>query len=112
MGAELRAVLEKCHAALSEGRPARTAELDGNQRKLLAGAQLLTSKPTLIVCNVSEETAGTECEMSRAVMDAVASRKDWDHVEVVRVCAKVRDDARDASTGGSSPPGTMQRFAD
>ena len=74
---------------LEDGRPARTAALAPGQRKILDSAQLLTSKPTLVVCNVSEETAGTECAMSRAVADAVAARKDWDNVEVVRVCAKV-----------------------
>ncbi len=48
------AVLEKAQAALSEGRAVRDLDLDEEQRKILRGFQLLTSKPVLFVANVAE----------------------------------------------------------
>ena len=43
---------------LREGKPARTLELDtAEERRLMAQAQLLTSKPVLYVCNVGEGDA-------------------------------------------------------
>ena len=40
---------------LSEGRPARDLDLDGEERALLADSQFITFKPVLFVCNVDEE---------------------------------------------------------
>ncbi len=44
-------------AALEEGRPARTVKVDDEDRKAWRMLQLLTTKPVLYVCNVSEEEA-------------------------------------------------------
>lgn len=53
MLAELDVVL-RTHAALSEGKPARTVQLDDTTEPIMQSLQLLTSKPTLYACNLSE----------------------------------------------------------
>ncbi len=53
-------VVSQIHAALADGKPARTVEIDKDDKKFAKELQLLTSKPILYVCNVSEDdfTAG------------------------------------------------------
>ena len=51
-------LLKMAQAALEEGRPARTVEVDAEDEKAWKMLQLLTSKPVLYVCNVSEDEAG------------------------------------------------------
>ena len=46
-------------AALEEGKPARTVEIDEDDRKAWRMLQLLTTKPVLYVANVDEESAAT-----------------------------------------------------
>ncbi len=50
-----QAVLQKVHAALSDGRPVRQLEFDAEERKVLKSFQLLTAKPVLYVANVAED---------------------------------------------------------
>lgn len=68
---EAKAVLPIMEAALDllqEGKPARLLELpDAEQRKILAGLNLLTSKPILYVCNVDEGSAATGNALSEKV---------------------------------------------
>src|SRR5512142_682616 len=48
------AALSKVRVVLNEARPARSAELTGEERALIAPFFLLTMKPTLYVANVAE----------------------------------------------------------
>ncbi|HYC14495.1 MAG TPA: DUF933 domain-containing protein, partial [Stellaceae bacterium] len=52
-------VMEPVLAALRDGKPARTADLDAEQRQILKRLQLLTAKPVLYVCNVEEAAAAS-----------------------------------------------------
>jgi len=52
-------LLRAAKDALEQGRPARTIEIDDDDRKAWVGLQLLTSKPVLFVCNVEESCAAT-----------------------------------------------------
>jgi len=83
-----RAVLTQCKAALEEGRPLRSLDLQGDDLKRLRGFQFLSAKPLLIVLNVDEadvagdtrtaaEKAGLTAFLSHAATGAVA------------VCAKI-----------------------
>ena len=83
-----KAVLTQCRAALEEGRPLRSLNLQGDDLRRLRGFQFLSSKPLLIVLNVDEahvaddihkaaEAAGLTQFLSRAATGAVA------------VCAKI-----------------------
>ena len=65
-------LMEKALALLQDGKPARLLkpDLDEEGRRMLRGFHLLTSKPVLYVCNVSEDDAATGNRFS----DAVAER--------------------------------------
>ena len=52
-------LLEAARAALDQGRPARTVDVAGDDRRAWAMLGLLTSKPVLYVCNVDEGSAVT-----------------------------------------------------
>jgi len=83
-----KAVLTQCRAALEEGRPLRSLNLQGDDLRRLRGFQFLSAKPLLIVLNVDEanvaddthtaaEAAGLTQFLSSAATGAVA------------VCAKI-----------------------
>jgi len=83
-----RAVLTQCKAALEEGRPLRSLNLQGEDLRRLRGFQFLSAKPLLIVLNVDESNVGDDTQkaaqaagltefLSRAATGAVA------------VCAKI-----------------------
>ncbi|WP_179379074.1 redox-regulated ATPase YchF [Jannaschia marina] len=62
-------LLKAALAALENGRPARTVEVEVEDRKAWAMLQLLTSKPILYVCNVDEASAATGNAFSTAVAE-------------------------------------------
>lgn len=67
-------LLKKIHAALEEGLPARSVEFTENEEPILKHIHLLTLKPVLYACNVSEEE--------------FTSESDSDHVSKVKGRAK------------------------
>ena len=69
MERELSIVTDIC-TALADGKPARTVEIDKDDQKFFKELQLLTSKPILYVCNVSEDdfTSGGN-DWSKQVVD-------------------------------------------
>mgnify|MGYP003646164653 CR=1 FL=1 len=60
-------------AALEEGRPARTVEVDDDDRRAWKMLQLLTTKPVLYVCNVAEDEAGSGNALSEKVAAMAAA---------------------------------------
>ncbi|MEZ4414142.1 MAG: redox-regulated ATPase YchF [Gemmatimonadota bacterium] len=68
------ALVERVHALLAAGRPARLLEVEPEERKLLKQLALLTAKPVLYVLNVSEGDlpAGTN-PFTEAVEAAIRS---------------------------------------
>jgi len=63
------ALLELALAELNEGRPARRANIDEDDRKAWNMMQLLTAKPVLYVANVDEDSAATGNEHAQRVLD-------------------------------------------
>jgi hypothetical protein len=63
----LLAVMEKALAPLRDGKPARTAKIEAEERPLFVGLQLLTSKPVVYVCNVEEGSAASGNDYSKVV---------------------------------------------
>jgi GTP-binding protein YchF len=57
-------VLERTLAALQAGKPARSVSLTQDEKPIFKQLQLLTGKPVLYICNVSEEDAATGNAMS------------------------------------------------
>ena len=48
-------IMDQIHQALSDGKPARTVDVDKEDMKFVKELQLLTTKPTLYACNLSED---------------------------------------------------------
>ncbi len=67
-------LLEDAKAAIEDGKPARTVEVDAEDAKAWKMLQLLTTKPVLYVCNVEEDSAGTGNSQSARVAEMAASQ--------------------------------------
>jgi len=77
-------VLEKLKAALDEGRPARTVDLESEERQMVRDYNLLTLKPSLYIANVNED--GFE---NNPFLDSVRERAEVEGAKVVPICAKI-----------------------
>ncbi|SNR33408.1 redox-regulated ATPase YchF [Puniceibacterium sediminis] len=75
-------------AALEQGQPARTVAVDPEDAKAWRMLQLLTTKPVLYVCNVSEEEAASGNQHSENVAKMAA---DQGNSHVV-ISAKIEED--------------------
>lgn len=64
----------KIKAALDEGKPARSVGLDADELHIAKSFGLLTLKPILYVCNVSEEDAAEGNELTKKVEAMAASQ--------------------------------------
>lgn len=60
-------LIDRALSELREGRPARNAQIEEEEKKAWAGLQLLTAKPVLFVANVDEDAAAEGNEYSRHV---------------------------------------------
>ena len=74
-------LLEMAQAALEDGKPARTVEVDAEDAKQWKMLQLLTTKPVLYVCNVEEDSAGSGNSQSTRVA-AMAAAQGNSHVVI------------------------------
>jgi hypothetical protein len=80
-------VADKLLAVLSDGKPARTAELDDAERAVARGFFLLTSKPTIYAANVDEATlADPESNPHVRAVHEIASAE---AAEYVPICAQL-----------------------
>ncbi|MEM6739138.1 MAG: redox-regulated ATPase YchF [Pseudomonadota bacterium] len=66
-------LLKSAAEALETGKPARTVAVDAEDLRAWRLLQLLTSKPVLYVCNVSEEEAASGNALSQAVAEMAAA---------------------------------------
>ncbi|MFK7902893.1 MAG: redox-regulated ATPase YchF [Nitratireductor sp.] len=73
---EVLPMMEQCIALLEEGKPCRNllTDIDEDELKILKGLNLLTSKPVLFVCNVSESDAANGNALSEAVAKMAAEQ--------------------------------------
>ena len=80
-------VADKLLAVLSDGKPARTAELDDAERAVARGFFLLTSKPTIYAANVDEAAlADPESNPHVRAVHEIASAE---AAEYVPICAQL-----------------------
>ncbi|HEX7110825.1 MAG TPA: redox-regulated ATPase YchF [Mizugakiibacter sp.] len=82
-----RPVLQNLAATLNEGRPARSAGLDDEQKALVRDLFLLTLKPLMYIANVRED--GFE---HNPYLDKVRARAATEGAEVVPVCAAIEEE--------------------
>ncbi len=78
-------ILRKCKAVLNEGKPARSVELEADQRKLIKSLGLITAKKALYVANVDESDVHGEGPFTQKVRD----RAKAEGGAVVPVCGKL-----------------------
>jgi GTP-binding protein YchF len=80
-------VLEKLAKVLDQGRSARTAGLDADEKALIRDMFLITMKPLMYIANVAED--GFE---NNPHLDAVRARALEEGAEVVPVCAAIEEE--------------------
>ncbi|MBI4205099.1 MAG: redox-regulated ATPase YchF [Betaproteobacteria bacterium] len=88
----LVAVLEKCQAALNEGRPVRAVEFYEEEKPILRSLFLLTAKPVMYVANVKED--GFDANPHLDAVRRLAAKED---APVVAVCAAIEAEIADMS---------------
>ncbi len=80
--------IQKLREALNEGKPARTVELEDDEKLVARDLFLITMKPMLYVANVDEAQLAT----GNAYTDAVEKRAAEENSEVVRICGQMEAD--------------------
>lgn len=78
-------VLEKLLVALQRGTAARNLDLTQEEKDLIKDLNLITLKPLIYVCNINEESIGTENEYVKAVKEI--AKKEGS--QTVVVCGKI-----------------------
>ncbi|MDR3311984.1 MAG: redox-regulated ATPase YchF [Spirochaetaceae bacterium] len=82
--AAMAAVLEKLKPLLADGKAARTAGLNDDERLAIADCHLITAKPMLYVCNCAEDTVRNPSPHVEAVKKITQA----EDAEVVCICGK------------------------
>ena len=81
-------LFKKIRDHLESGRPARTLELNDDEKEIIKDAFLLTMKPILYVANVSEADIGKENEYVAKVKEYAKT----ENSEVVQLCVKIEEE--------------------
>ena len=81
--AKLVSVLQRCHDALNEARPARSIDFNKEELAILKPLCLITAKPAMFVANVDEH--GFE---NNPYLDKLRAYADRQKAPVVAICAK------------------------
>ncbi|MBS0515835.1 MAG: redox-regulated ATPase YchF [Proteobacteria bacterium] len=82
-----RPVLQKLAAHLNDGKPARAAGLDDDEKALVRDLFLLTLKPLMYIANVKEDGFS-----NNPFLDKVVARAQGEGAEVVPVCAAIEEE--------------------
>src|SRR5829696_295236 len=80
-------ILDKIQPVLEEGRPARAADLTDDERAVVKGWFLLSTKPTIYAANVDEESLADPD--SNPHVQAVKKHAEAEKADVVVICAKL-----------------------
>ena len=81
-------LFKKIRDHLESGRPARTLELNDDEKEIIKDAFLLTIKPILYVANVSEADIGKENEYVAKVKEYAKN----ENSDVVQLCVKIEEE--------------------
>ncbi|MBQ7598330.1 MAG: redox-regulated ATPase YchF [Clostridia bacterium] len=80
--------LKRVKAALESEQPARTIDCDENEQAILDEAGLLTAKPVIYACNLSEEDFTNGIETNENYL-AVCKIAEAENSEVLPICAEL-----------------------
>lgn len=84
-------LLERILKVLEEGKSARILDLTDDEKKLLKGYQLLSTKPIIYVANVSEEDVANDA-MDNELVNAVREFAKTENSEVVIISAQIEQE--------------------
>lgn len=82
-------LLEKIKNQLENEKPARTLELTDDEKALMKGFFLLTSKPVIYVANIKESELNEPDNQNVANLKELAKQE---NAEVITICAKIEED--------------------
>ena len=89
-GAEAE-LAEKIYAHLESGKPARTYGADDEEKEILNGWFLLTTKPVIYAANISEEDIGKD-EKEIPFLKTVRGIADAENAEMITISAAIEED--------------------
>ena len=92
---ELLDLMTRCLVLLREGKPARLAEVNADERKPFLGLSLLSPKPVLYVCNVEEASA----DKGNGFSEAVAARAKEEGAVAVVVAGRIESEVAVMAAG-------------
>ena len=81
-------IFKKIRTHLEDGKPARTLDLNDEEKEIVKDAFLLTMKPILYVANVSESDIGKENDYVKKVKEYAK----LENSEVVPLCVKIEEE--------------------
>lgn len=81
-------LMKQVYELLADGQPARKFDVAPDQRKRFQMLQLITAKPVLYVCNVSEDEATTGNQYT----EIVKKKADAENAECVIISAKIEEE--------------------
>lgn len=81
-------VLEKLKSALEEGKPARSLNLDEEEKDAVKDLHLITMKEMLYVCNVDESAIFEDNEHVKKVKEIAAA----ENSKVIKICGKIESE--------------------
>ena len=85
------ALLRKMKDALNDGKPARSVITNDDEKKLAASYFLLTTKPVIYACNISEKDLQTQ-EENLIHVNKVKDYSNNENSKVLVVCAKIEQE--------------------
>lgn len=87
-------ILQRLKAALEDGKPARSLDLDEEELEAINDLHLITLKKTLYVCNVDEEGALEDNDM----VSAVKKLAEAEGSSVIKICGKMESEIAQLDT--------------
>ncbi len=81
-------VLERLYSVLSDGKPARSADLTQEEWELLADCPLLSAKPVIYCANVGESDL-SKSETDNPYYVSLCKAIEGENAEVITVCAEI-----------------------
>jgi GTP-binding protein YchF len=88
-------LVERVHAHLAAGKPARTLQLTDDERAIVATFGMMTAKPVLYCCNVGEG----DLPAGNAWSDSVRARAEKEGAGMVVLCGKVEAELAELAPG-------------
>lgn len=84
-------LFEKIKSALENGKFANSVELSTDEQEIMKSIQLLTNKPVIYACNVSEDDFSNGIT-TNSFVEAVEQKAKDENAEVLTICAQIEQE--------------------